>query len=276
MQKAFSKITWKNLPSTETALEAQNLNRIENGVDTIDNRVVSMDTSKANQTDLLTALKNIELNNETGVITVTRENNTTFALYTNLAKIAVNFTYNPVTQKLILTMPDGTTEEIDLSTLIAQYDFTDTATIHFEVNGGIVSASVIDGSITEAKLRPNYLADIRVESAKAESAAEDSLSSAHDSEAWAVGQMEGIDVPPVDPRYNNNSEYYATQAASSASDAEQSKQDAADILEQVQVVAGNTVFTVDFETGDLVYTNDTTYDFSINTTTGNLEWEVIS
>ena len=42
---------------------------------------------------------------------------------------------------------------------------------------------------------------------------------ANESEAWAVGQIEGTDVPSTDPQYNNNSKYYATAAATSATNA---------------------------------------------------------
>lgn len=276
MQKAFSKLVWKNLPSTETALEAANLNRIENGVDTIDDRVVAMDTGKANQADFLTALKNISYNSSNGTFTITRENNTTFTINTDIEKIAVNFSYDPVTQRLILTLSDGSTVYIDLSALITQYEFSDTATIHFTVNSsGGVSANIIDGSVTEDKLQPNFLADIRVESAKAEAAADNSEDSALRSEAWAVGQMRGVDVPVGSIQYENNSEWYAQQAEGSAINAEQAKEVAAGILEEVQAAAGNTVFTVNFSTGNLEYTNQSTYTFSVNTSTGNLEWEVV-
>lgn len=44
-------------------------------------------------------------------------------------------------------------------------------------------------------------------------------SAARDSEAYAVGKREGIDVGSTDPAYHNNSKYYATEAADSASDA---------------------------------------------------------
>lgn len=42
--------------------------------------------------------------------------------------------------------------------------------------------------------------------------AEDSEESAEDSEAWAVGQRNGVDVPSTDPTYHNNSKYWASQA----------------------------------------------------------------
>ena len=274
MQKAFNPITWKNLPSTETALEAANLNRIEQGLNTVDNRVVEFDTSKANQAEFLSVFKEVAFNSATGQFTFTRENNTTKVIDTDIEKIAVNFTFDAVTQELVLTLSDGSTVRIPLSALITEYDFQDTATIHFSVVSGKVRAEVIDGSITESKLQPNFLADIRVESAKAEAAADSALASELNSEAWAVGKKNGADIPTSDPQYENNSEYYAGQAENSAANAYQSKVDAQGILEQVQDAAGNVVFSVDFATGLLMYTDTSTYNFSINTTTGNLEWEV--
>lgn len=40
--------------------------------------------------------------------------------------------------------------------------------------------------------------------------------SAEDSEAWAVGRRDNVDVGSTDPVYHNNSKYYAEQAAASA------------------------------------------------------------
>ena len=48
----------------------------------------------------------------------------------------------------------------------------------------------------------------------------DARAAAQDSEAWAVGQIDGVDVDSDDPRYHNNSKYYAQQAQGSVSDAE--------------------------------------------------------
>lgn len=88
-------------------------------------------------------------------------------------------------------------------------------------------------------------------------------------EAWAVGTRAGVPVPSTDPAYNNNAKYYAEKA-------EDAVDDCNDIKEEVMDIAGGSNFTVDFATGELRYTNETTYDFSINTTTGNLEWEVVA
>ena len=47
----------------------------------------------------------------------------------------------------------------------------------------------------------------------------DARAAAQDSEAWAVGQIDGVDVEDTDPRYHNNSKYYAEQADGSATSA---------------------------------------------------------
>lgn len=50
----------------------------------------------------------------------------------------------------------------------------------------------------------------------AEQAVEDAQDSAEDSEAWAVGERGGVPVSPTDETYENNSKYWAQQAAQSA------------------------------------------------------------
>lgn len=50
----------------------------------------------------------------------------------------------------------------------------------------------------------------------AEGAASDAADSAEDSEAWAVGQRGGADVPATDETYHNNAKYWAAQAESAA------------------------------------------------------------
>lgn len=47
----------------------------------------------------------------------------------------------------------------------------------------------------------------------------DARLAAKDAEAWAVGQIEGVDVEDTDTRYENNSKYYAQQADESATEA---------------------------------------------------------
>ena len=65
-------------------------------------------------------------------------------------------------------------------------------------------------------------------------------------------------------------------AVSAASAAAGSASDASDCVDECRAIAGAVSFSVDFETGNLMYTNESTYNFAINYTTGNLEWEVVS
>ena len=50
---------------------------------------------------------------------------------------------------------------------------------------------------------------------------------AQQSEAWAVGTIDGVPVESTEPQYHNNSKYYAEQATESASDASDSATEAA-------------------------------------------------
>lgn len=102
------------------------------------------------------------------------------------------------------------------------------------------------------------------------------LSYARLSESWAVGERNRVPVPSSDDTYENNSKYYAGQAALSAETAEGYADDAADIKAEITTMIGQVLFFVDYTTGNLMYTDDNPYTFQINTTTGNLEWEVIS
>ena len=220
MQKAFVKKNppWVNYPDISTPIIADELNRVETGIDTIDDRVVAMDSSKANQNDLNVTFKNVSFDSTTGTFTFTKWNDTTVVIDTDIEKIAVDMDYDddPTSahyQQIVLTLSDGTVKYIDVSALITQYEFEDTATIAFSVsNSGVISANIVDGSITGAKLQPNYLADITTQ---ANSAYESSTASGNyklDSEAWANGTRNGQDVPSTDPAYHNNAKYWKEQA----------------------------------------------------------------
>ena len=70
----------------------------------------------------------------------------------------------------------------------------------------------------------------------------------------------------------------AEDAAESATASEQAATTAADeattAAETIEELLGVPTFSVDFSTGQLTYSIDTIYTFTINTTTGDLEWEV--
>lgn len=76
MNKAYSRINWQNSPSTATPINETNLNAMDLALDTIDNRVVTLDSEKVGQTEINPLVKNITIDTTTGLMTVTHENGT--------------------------------------------------------------------------------------------------------------------------------------------------------------------------------------------------------
>lgn len=242
MQKIYSRTYWENFPSEKTAIDAMRLNNAEAGIDNLDDRVVAMDASKVDLAKANELVKEILWDESKGTITVVKMNGSKAVIDTKLEKLAVNFTYNPQTQQLIITLDDGTTQNVDLSTLITEYEFLDSDTIAFELApDGKVKAIVKEGSIQEKHLRPDYLADIKVESAKAVASAK------------SAGTSE-------------------TKAAKSAIDAKDSADRVQGIEDEINKKLTMTEFDVN-EDGELIYTDNAAYNFVVDND-GNLNWEV--
>ena len=241
MQKIYSRINWENFPSEKTAVNESNLNKMDLAIDNLDDRVVAMDASKVDLTKANELVEEILWDASNGTLTVVKMNGSRAVIDTKLEKLAVNFTYNPQTQQLVITLDDGTVQNVDLSALITQYEFLDSDTIAFEIAGGKVKAIVKNGSITEDKLQPNFLADIKVESAKAVNSATNAKSS-------------------------------ETNAAKSATDAK----DSADRVQGIESEINKKLTMAEFdvnEDGELIYTDNSAYNFVVDND-GNLNWEV--
>lgn len=179
MEKTYTRINWENYPSTETPINETNLNKIDYAVNEIDNRVIELDTTKLNLTTANTMVKSIAFDSTTGVFTITNLNGSIAKIDTKIEKLAVNFAYDYTNQRFVITLDDGTIQYVDMSALVTQNEFVDSETIGFSTgDSGTVSAIVLEGSIEEKHLQPNYLADIKVESASATASAESAASSA--------------------------------------------------------------------------------------------------
>ncbi len=223
MQPAYNEIVWQNYTSIETPLNATNLNSMSHALKTVDNRVVSADTTKANQSDLLQTLKTVTYNTQTGLFTFTWWNGNTFTVDLNIEKIPVSFSMSP--QGVItMTTSDGTTYTADVSSLIKTYSFVDSSTIVVTVTtdssgNKTVTSNVKDGSITESKLQPNFLADCRAEvnaahgyATNASNSADSASASKLVSEGFANGTQNGTPVTSESPYYENNAKYWKEQA----------------------------------------------------------------
>ncbi len=164
MNKAYERINWENYPSEKTPLNEDNLNKIDVALDEVDNRVVAQETTKLDKATANTMVKDVAFDETTGIFTITFLNGVTKTLDTKLEKIATNFHYDYATQKLILTLVDGTTQEIDMKALITQYEFENSAYISWTITSdGKIKADIINGSITADKLQPNFLADVTLQ-----------------------------------------------------------------------------------------------------------------
>lgn len=219
----YVKTNWVNYPSTNTPINQTNLNHAEGGIKTNCGRIANLDTTKANQSDLLLTVKNVSFDSTTGTFTFTLWNNTTITVNTDIEKVAVNFTYDddpasPHYQNLVLELSDGTYKYIDMSALITQYEFTNSSTIAFTVGvGGEITANVVDGSITANKLQPNYLADCQAAQTGAQNAKTAADADALKAEGFANGTQNGTPVTSGSPYYENNAKWWKEQAQAIAS-----------------------------------------------------------
>lgn len=242
MQKIYAREYWENYPSEKTALNRTRLNNIESGIDALDDRLVAMDAAKVDLTKANELVKEIIWDESQGTLTVVKMNGSKAVIDTKLEKLAVNFKYDPQTQQLVITLDDGTVQNVDLSALITQYEFLDSDTIAFAIGSdGKVSAIVKEGSIQEKHLRPDYLADIKVESAKAVNAANAAKSS-------------------------------ETNAASSAASAKENADKAKAYSDNIDKKTQLATFDVN-DDGELIYTDNSADVFTIDDD-GNLNWEV--
>ena len=215
--KTYSRINWENEPSVATPINETNLNRMDYSLDAVDTECQTLDTTKANQSDLLLCVKEITYDSTTGQFVFTWQNGSTFTVDLNIEKIPVSFSMD-ANGVITMTTEDGTTYTADVGSLIKTYSFVDSSQIDFTVTvdaqtgNKSVTAEIKDGSITESKLQPNFLADCKTEVTKAQNAASAAEQSEEDSEAWAVGERGGVPVGPGDPTYHNNSKYWSQQA----------------------------------------------------------------
>lgn len=237
--EAYTPLNWHNLPSQDTALEADNLNHIEQGIKTNDQRITEIGNNAMYSSDVANCLfGQPTYDKTTGTFTFPKKGGGSFTLNTDLEKLAINFDFDEQTQKLIIYLDDGTIKEVDMSAFIKETEFVDSATIAFTVTNHVVSAVVKAHSIGENELEVNYKTACENAKTDAEAAATASEAEALKSEGFAVGEQNGTPVSSDSPYHENNAKYYA----------EKTEDALAQILTNygVSVVGTQLVFGVEF------------------------------
>jgi hypothetical protein len=210
LNKVYTRINWENYPSENTDIDEINLNKMDSAIDALDNRIISQDALKVNKSEINANIADWTMDETTGVITITKYNGEKIIFDLNIEKIPVGFSMSD-DGIITMTTEDGTQFTADIGSMIPVLTFEDSATIAVSVTGTgknkTYSFSIKTGSVTDAMLQPNYLADIRVESANASAYAQSANAKSVLAESYAIGgtgTREGEDT--------DNAKYYMEQA----------------------------------------------------------------
>ena len=210
MNKIYTRINWEDYPSENTDLDAYNLNQMDSAIDALDNRIILQDALKVDKSAINGNIADWTMDETTGIITITKYNGEKIIFDLNIEKIPVGFSMSD-DGIITMTTEDGTQFTADIGSMLPVLTFEDSATIAVSVTGTgknkTYSFSIKTGSVTDDMLQPNYLADIRVESANASAYAQSANAKSVLAESYAVGgtgTREGEDT--------DNAKYYMEQA----------------------------------------------------------------
>lgn len=228
LNKLYSRINWENYPSEKTPLNESNMNKMDAALDDLDNRVISQDATKANKTSLNNLISDWTMDENTGIITITRFDGSNIMFDLNIEKIPVDFRLSD-DGILTMTTDDGTSFSANIGAMIPVLIFNDSDTIAVSVTGTGVnktySFSIKNGSVTDDMLQPNYLADIQTAAGQASGAASEAVQSAASAASSASSALSS----------KESAENSATSAAGSAESAQGNKESS----EASALAAGN-------------------------------------
>lgn len=217
-QPFYTKTDWQNLPSQRTALNRTNLLHVENGIKEADNRIVQLDAKKAEKSDMLTMVKDVTLDTKTGILKVTLLNGTVTTYDLDIEKVVTNFDIDDQNQ-LVLTLADGTKKAIDLTRFV--YSVDSTATISMTIRERVMSASIIDGSVTMEKLDAAIQTEFRQYLIDAQAARDAALQYQKYAKRYTLGDG---DYPGSE---TDNARYYQERTKADAATSGQNASDAA-------------------------------------------------
>lgn len=206
-QKFYSPTDWQNLPSTSTPLNRTNLYHAEKGINEADNRIVQLSKDKAENSLVNSLVKDVSVNTKDGMIKVTLQNGTIKTYDLDIERVVTNFDINDQNQ-LVLTLADGTQKVIDLTRFV--YSVGSTATISMSIIDRVMTATIVDGSVTMQKLDAAIQQEFRQYMLDAQAARDTALQYQKYAKRYAIGDGEfpGSEI--------DNAKYYYEQAKADA------------------------------------------------------------
>lgn len=219
LQRFYNKTDYKNLPSQDTPLNRKNLLNSENGIEELDKRSVQLDAEKASIALVNTMVKDITVDADTGLLTITYQNGSVKTYDLDIEKVVVNFDITD-DDKLVLTLADGTQKIIDLTRFV--YSVDSTPTISMKILNRTITAEIIDGSVTMSKLDAAIQTEFRQYMLDTQSARDAALQYQKYAKRYAIGDE---DFPGSE---TDNAKYYYDQVKTDAETAGQNAQLAAD------------------------------------------------
>lgn len=152
---ANGNLVWS--PVSETTVEGLQtlISALQERVSTIEGKEADWDGAV---TDVATIkekyIKEVAYAEGTGVFTFTLQDGTTKTIDLAIEKVVTNFEYNATDKKLELTLADGTVQSVPMTAFIDDYTVEENAVqIQLAITSdNEISATIVDGSISEAKL----------------------------------------------------------------------------------------------------------------------------
>lgn len=217
-QNDYNVTDWENRPSQKTPVARRLLMNIENGIKEAYNRIVQLDAKKLEISVANLMVKSVTLDTKTGVLTVTLLNGSSVDYDFDIEKVIANF---DITEDniLVLTLADGTTKEVDMTKFINT--FASSSTISMSVKDRVVTAEIVNGSVTMDKLDAAIQTEFRQYMLDAQSARDSALQYQSFAKRYALGDETEFPGSGAD-----NAKYYYEQskanAEATAADAETS------------------------------------------------------
>lgn len=202
-QPFYEIVDWQNRPSQQTPLNRTNLLHAENGIKEADRRIVELDNIKLNVETANTMVKSVSVDADTGVITVTLLNGAVITYDLDIERVVLNFDITD-DNILVLTLADGTQKKVDLTKFV--YTFSNSETITLSLKDRVITAEIVDGSVTMAKLDAAIQTEFRGYLVDAQNARNQALQYQQYAKRYAVGDEEFAGSE------TDNSKYYCEES----------------------------------------------------------------